>query len=65
VLKHGNGNRKTVHASSAQLWRLNELGCLELRKKPGDPLLREPLKDVLADLATAGAWEPQPREAKR
>jgi molybdenum cofactor biosynthesis enzyme MoaA len=64
VFNHGNGKRSTVHASSAQLWRLNECGVLKVRSTPGDPLLREPMKELLAELAEAGAWQPQPRAGK-
>lgn len=46
------------NATSAQLWRLNECGLLELRDEPGEPLERLPLKEVLGAAARAGLWSP-------
>jgi hypothetical protein len=54
--KH-NGSRR---ATAAQLWRLNEIGLLELRAEPDldDRLLGPPVKEVLAAAAMAGLWTP-------
>jgi hypothetical protein len=47
-------------ASAPQLWRLNELGLLDLRDEPnfGERLLSLPCKEVLAAAAQAGLWSP-------
>jgi hypothetical protein len=46
------------NATSAMLWRFNEIGLLELRAEPGAPLERLPLKEVLGAAARAGLWSP-------
>jgi hypothetical protein len=55
--KTGNNSVKGA-ASSAQLWRLNQCGLLDLRDEPGPPLERGPAKEVLAAAAQAGLWQP-------
>ena len=45
-------------ASAQQLWRLNQIGLIDLRDEPGDPLARVPMKEVLAQAATDGLWTP-------
>jgi hypothetical protein len=47
-------------ASSGQLWRLNELGLLDLRDEPGRPLERGELKETIAETVKRGMWTPQP-----
>ena len=60
-----NGKRNTdLIASSAQLWRLNEIGALQLRREVGAPIPRDNAKQLLAELARAGVWEPQLRAGK-
>jgi hypothetical protein len=48
-------------ASQAMLWRLNQIGLLDLRDEPGEPLERAPLKEVLALAAAQGLWQPAAR----
>lgn len=48
-------------ASPAMLWRLNQIGLLDLRDEPGEPLERPPLKEVLALAAAQGLWQPAAR----
>ena len=55
----GSTNRSTKGiASSAQLWRMNELGLIDVRAEPGPPLERPVAKEILAAAAKAGLWEP-------
>jgi hypothetical protein len=61
--KHRNTNGS--EATSAQLWRLNRLGILELRKRPGDPLDRRLVKKLLGELAAEGLWQPKVRAGKK
>lgn len=63
--KHGNGRPNAdLLMSSAQCWRLNEIGCLQIRQEPGLPISRDTAKALLAELARAGVWEPRPRAGK-
>jgi hypothetical protein len=45
-------------ASAPMLWRLNEIGLLEVRDEPGEPLERAPLKEILGEAARLGLWQP-------
>jgi hypothetical protein len=62
----GSTNDKPVKgmASSRQLWRLNTLGCLEIRREPGEAIGRNLAKDLLHDLAEKGLWQPEVRAGK-
>jgi hypothetical protein len=53
-------NGRERRATAAQLWRLNELGLLEVRDEPqlGDRLMSAPVKEILAAAAMAGLWTP-------
>jgi hypothetical protein len=48
-------------ASSAQLWRANECGLLEVRDEPGEPVTRGEMKEILAEAARLGLWQPAAR----
>jgi hypothetical protein len=50
-------NDKTL-ATAPMLWRLNQIGLLDLRDEPGEPLERAPLKEVLGEAARRGLWHP-------
>jgi len=50
--------RKTTGATAAQLWRANQLGLVDLRDEPGEPLQRGVMKEVLGAAAKAGLWSP-------
>jgi len=46
-------------ASAAQLWRMNELGLIDVRDQPGGPPLeRTVAKEILAAAAREGLWQP-------
>jgi hypothetical protein len=62
---NANGNAIRAAASPAQLWRLNQLGLLEMRERPDDPIARDVVKELLADAVRQGLWQPEPRGAKR
>jgi hypothetical protein len=51
-------------ASSSQLWRANACGLLSLNDQPGEPLPRDVLKEVLAQAAAEGLWQPAARGAR-
>ena len=59
-----NGWDTKALASSGQLWRLNTLGCLEIRSRPGRPIARDIAGELLHDLAAEGHWEPPMRAGK-
>jgi hypothetical protein len=64
---HGNTNGNTdLLASAGQTWRLNQLGFLRVVREDEErvPIGREQAKELLAALAEAGAWTPQPRVGK-
>ena len=48
-------------ATEKQVWRANQLGLLELRDEPGEPLERDVMKEVLAEAAKLGLWQPAAR----
>jgi hypothetical protein len=50
-------NDKTL-ATAPMLWRLNQIGLLEVRDEPGEPLERAPLKEILGEAARLGLWHP-------
>jgi hypothetical protein len=37
---------------------LNQIGLLDLRDEPGEPLERSEAKEVLAEAARLGLWQP-------
>jgi hypothetical protein len=45
-------------ASSAQLWRLNQIGLVDVRDEPGEPLERTAAKEILAEAAKRRLWNP-------
>lgn len=45
-------------ATAAQLWRANQCGLIELRDEPAEPLERTVMKEVLAEAARLGLWQP-------
>jgi hypothetical protein len=51
-------------AMSAQLWRLNQLGLLELRAEPAERIARDIVKLLLAEAVRDGLWRPKARDAK-
>jgi hypothetical protein len=55
--EHENKSTKDL-ATGQQLWRLNQLGLVELRDEPGEPLGRGPAKEVLSEAARRGLWVP-------
>jgi hypothetical protein len=59
-----NGNAIRAAATAAQCWRLNQLGLLEIREEPGEPIARDTVKELLADAVREGLWQPQARGAK-
>jgi hypothetical protein len=63
----GHANRDAIRAaaSPAQCWRLNQLGLLEIREAPGEPIGRDVVKELLAEAVREGLWQPEPRGAKR
>jgi hypothetical protein len=61
-------NRETVNrtaATASQCWRLNQLGLLEIREEPGDPIPRDVVKELLAEAVERGLWAPKPKKGKR
>ena len=52
-------------ASPAQCWRLNQLGLLQIRETPGEPIPREVVKEMLAEAVKRGLWQPEPHMGKR
>jgi hypothetical protein len=60
-----NGDAIRAAASASQCWRLNQLGLLELREEPGEPLARAVVKELLSDAVRRGLWQPKPRQSKR
>jgi hypothetical protein len=52
-----NVNEKHL-ASSAQLWRLNQIGLIDVRDEPGEPLERTTAKEILAEAAKRRLWNP-------
>jgi hypothetical protein len=56
---------RVVLASSAQMWRLNSIGLVELRDQPGEPLPRDAVKEVLAQALADGLWHPSSPRGKR
>jgi hypothetical protein len=59
-----NGDAIRSAASAAQCWRLNQLGLLEIREEPGEPIPRDVVKELLAEAVRRGLWKPKAREAK-
>jgi hypothetical protein len=59
-----NGNVNRAAASAAQCWRLNQLGLIQLRESPGEPISRDVVKDLLAEAVRQGLWAPKARESK-
>lgn len=57
-------NTNPAAASAAQCWRLNQLGLLQIREKPGEPIPRDVVKELLAEAVRRGLWAPKPRERK-
>jgi hypothetical protein len=47
------------------LWRGNQLGLLELRQSPGDPIPRITMKEILTEAVAAGLWQPKPRGERK
>jgi hypothetical protein len=45
-------------ASSAQLWRMNQIGLIDVRDEPGEPIPRDAAKEVLAEAARQRLWNP-------
>jgi hypothetical protein len=50
-------NNKAL-ATAPMLWRLNQIGLLDLRDEPGVPLDRASMKEVLGQAALAGLRHP-------
>ena len=48
-------------ATEKQLWRANSLGLISLNDEPGEPLERDVIKEVLAEAARLGLWQPAAR----
>jgi hypothetical protein len=52
---------KPPEASARQLWRLNQLGLLELRDQRGEPIRRGAAHVTLDNAAERGWWRPRSR----
>ena len=61
---NANPTANRAAASAAQVWRMNQLGLLEIRKEPGEPLNRDVVKELLAEAVRKGLWAPMPRGRK-
>jgi hypothetical protein len=48
-------------ASANQCWRLNQLGLLEIRAEPGEPIPRDVVKQLLAEAVRRDLWQPEAR----
>ena len=48
-------------ATEKQLWRANQLGLLEVRDEPGEQPARDEMKEILAEAARLGLWQPAAR----
>jgi hypothetical protein len=51
--------RQAVLPTSRALWRLCDLGLLELRREPGKPIDREDAHAMLDYAVEQGWWEPE------
>ena len=60
-----NGTANRAAASAAQCWRLNQLGLLEIRETPAEPISRDVVKQLLAEAVKRGLWQPEPHKGKR
>jgi hypothetical protein len=54
----GKANETKGLASSAQLWRLNQCGLIDVRDAPAEPLTRGEAKECLAECVHRQLWVP-------
>lgn len=59
-----NGDAIRTAATANQCFRLNQLGLLELREAPGEPIPKDVVKELLAEAVREGLWQPKARDGK-